>query len=173
MSLQNDLYLLNAYFNKIITDSLAFWNDHLFSGKTVIADRSQHTWDELKASGNLGLINNDSLINGLYKFYSYYDSRIANFNQLPLEVRFNLRETQGRTHHLIDIDRFHLSGFTKSPSKGNFIRILNDQKVREALALIMVSSIYNIPWFEELLIQSQSIVKYMEENIPEVIEQEY
>jgi len=124
----------------------------------------------LKASGKLSLLQNDFLVNQLYKFYNYYDSRVANFNQLPMQTRFDLRRTQSKIMHLEDIERYHDSNYSMSPGKEFFFDVFENEEIPGLLREIIISSHFNIRWFEELLLQSQGIIRYMEENIPELRE---
>jgi len=155
-----------------IEDSLAYWKNLIAVGNTIIADRTPHAWDELKFSGGLGILQDDALSTQLYEFYSNYDLRIANFKELPQLARVDIRRTKTKLVYLIDLKRYQQSNFQKAPGKDLFIRMLNNQEMPGLIREVYISCIYNIPWFEELLLQSRGIVTYMEENVSEIIKQE-
>ena len=150
---------------KYIDDSLKLHHYQLETTYSVNVDRNKNTWDELNASGQLLTLKNDKLNEYLFKYYSFYDSRIKNFNELPKEVRLNNRKLGSPCSSLDNLIRVRESNGTISPNAQWFSCWLNHPDMHGLVISILETCYWNIDWFTELKTQAQSIIAYMEENI--------
>jgi len=156
--------------NKFIGDSIKFIQDQFISSNSVAVDRTKNTWDNLNSSGQLLSLKDDELNKKLFEYYTYYDSRIKNFNELPKEIRLKYRievapcYDLGNVQMLLEMDPNMIH-----PDSKWFSCFLSLDELHDSLISIYLSSSLNINWFGEVKTQVQSIIEYMEKNLaPEI-----
>ena len=79
--------------DKYVSDSLKIFQNQFKASKSVAIDRTKNTWDNLNTSGQLLSLKEDILNNKLFEYYTFYDSRTKNFNELPKDVRLEFRKS--------------------------------------------------------------------------------
>ena len=157
--------------DKYVSDSLEFVQNQFIAANTVAVDRTKNTWDNLNSSGQLLSLKEQELNTKLFEYYSFYDSRIKNFNELPRQKRLEFRMSTSPCDNLEIYDNDKDKG--KDKDKTGLVSVNHDwfycylhlDGVHESLIPIFISSRYNIIWFNELKTQAQSIIAYMEQNI--------
>jgi hypothetical protein len=80
----------------LIKDSFEFSNNLWAAEKIFIVQRSENTFDKLRTSGLSGIINNDSLINVLDRFYKNFDIRITEFNGVVVNLNLQTEILVGK-----------------------------------------------------------------------------
>jgi len=152
--------------DKYVSDSLAFVQNQFFAANTVAVDRTKNTWDNLNSSGQLLSLKEQELNTKLFEYYSFYDSRIKNFNELPRQKRLEFRMSTSPCDNLeiYDKDKDTDNPGLVSVNHDWFYCYLHLDGIHESLMPIFISSRYNIIWFNELKTQAQSIIAYMEQN---------
>ena len=161
-----------------ITDSMAFWSAVIECARSFIPKRLPNLWDELKSTGQLSLINNDSLTNLLQEFYAYYDSRIANYNRLPESLKQDLRKHQSSFYKVSDFKKSTTPDYSFIyelgivGSENVFRSYLDDLSAQILHSAIATSAIWNIQFFGELSHQAQHISSYMEETYSDILDLE-
>jgi len=150
--------------DKHVSDSLEFVQNQFIAANTVAVDRTKNTWDNLNSSGQLLALKEQELNTKLFEYYSFYDSRIKNFNELPRQKRLEFRMSTSPCDNLEIYDNDQDKTGLFSVNHDWFYCYLHLDGVHESLMPIFVSSRYNIIWFNELKTQAQSIIAYMEQN---------
>jgi len=156
---------------KYIGDSLKFFQNMALPMGSVAVNRTKNTWDNLNTSGQLLTLNEDTLNKKLFDYYTYYDGRILNFNELPKEARLKFRKAVTVCYNLENADRLlevrrHGS---INPNSNFFSCFFNLDEMHDDLIAIYISSSLNIDWFTELKTQAQSIIDYMEKSLAKEI----
>jgi len=156
---------------KDISDSLKFFQNMYLSMGSVAVNRTKNTWDNLNTSGQLLTLKEDTMIKKLFDYYTYYDSRIKNFNELPQEVRLKFRKSGTDCYNLENADRL-LEGRRHGlihPNSSFFSCFLNSAEMHNDLIAVYISSGLNVDWFTELKALAQSNIGYMEQNLRQEI----
>ncbi len=149
-----------------IEDTVVFSHNWSVSSWPLVIDRIENTFYELETSGQSAIIRDDLLDNQLHQFYHKYDSRVSNFNEYPKWVRLEKRKLSYKSGTLDD----YLFQKANKVETSNFINeVLNNELNYQLLLGIIKSCDYNIGFFEELSKEAKSIITYIEENYPEVI----
>ena len=152
--------------NKFIGDSIKFIQNQFNTSSSVAVDRTKNTWDNLNSSGQLLSLKEEELNKKLFDYYTYYDSRIKNFNELPKEIRLKYRKEVAPCFDLGNVQML----LEQNP---NLIRLnakwflcfLFLDELHDSLISIYITCSLNINWFGEAKTQVQSIIKYMEQNL--------
>jgi len=147
-----------------VNDSLKFLKNQLEVVNSVLVERYKNTWDNLNESGQLLSLKDDELNKRLLEYYRFYDSRIENFNQLPVEVRLAQRKFAGNCYEFENLVRRRESNNAILLNPEWFSCFFSLEGLRLNLIYILESCYYNITWFGELKTQAQSIIEYMEKN---------
>ena len=147
-----------------INDSIKFFRTQFIVSNSIAVDRTQNTWDNLNASGQLLSLKEDDLTKELFDYYNYYDSRILNFSELPQQARFDFRKLDAKCTGLTDIVKINAYQISTPPNPSYFPCFLALDGLHESLIFILQSCYFNINWFTELKTQAQAIIAYMEEN---------
>jgi len=148
--------------DKYVSDSLKFYQNQFNASKSVSVDRTKNTWDNLNSSGQLLSLKEDILNKKLFEYYTYYDSRIKNFNELPQDVRLKFRKSSVQCDDLENMTKIFEGNGLIYPNARWFSCYLHLDGVHESLIPIFISSHHNINWFSKLKTQAQSIIDYME-----------
>ena len=151
--------------DKFINDSLKFHHYQIEATYSITVDRNNNTWDDLKTSGQLLTLKDDKLNEQLFQYYSFYDSRIKNFNELAQEIRLNNRKVGTPCIDLKDLQRVRESKYSVYPKASFFSCWLSHPGIHGIIMGVFESSLWNIDWFTELKTQALSIIDYMEENL--------
>jgi hypothetical protein len=170
MQEESSMYILKVLESqrKYLEDSLEFARNEIIVNRLVDVDRDKNTWDELNGAGRLNILSDDSLTILLLNFYSEYDYRARNFNEIPRNARMRARRTGGDCIDLETIQRFHYNDFKRPPTSVFFDCWINNEETLGAVRSILVTSFWNIPWFTELGEQAQAIISYMEKSYPDI-----
>jgi hypothetical protein len=148
---------------KFIRDTVQFTKNYFATAHLLIVQRNLNTFDELRSSGQNGLLKNDSLINLLDRFYKNFDHGIANFQGYPLQLRMDLRRI---IFPMGNVDDFKYSYKTQKLAPAYLREYLKSEAVYEFLLSILRTSHYNINLFNGLLVDVTELMKFMEENYP-------
>jgi len=151
--------------NKHINDSVKFFRSQFIVSNSIAVHRTQNTWDNLTASGQLLSLKEDALTKSLFEYYNYYDSRILNFSELPQQARFDFRKLDAKCTGLKDIVKTNTYQISTPPNPSYFPCFLALDGLHESLIFILQSCYLNINWFTELKTQAQSVIEYMEKNL--------
>jgi Family of unknown function (DUF6090) len=152
--------------DKYVSDSLKFFQNQFKASRSVTTERTKNTWDNLNTSGQLLSLKEDILNKKLFEYYTFYDSRIKNFNELPKDVRLKFRKSSVYCDDLENMSKILDGNGLIHPNSHWFSCYLYLDGVHESLIPIFISSHYNINWFTQLKTQAQSIIYYMEvENL--------
>jgi len=148
--------------DKYVSDSLKFFQNQFKASSSVTTERTKNTWDNLNTSGQLLSLKEDILNKKLFEYYTFYDSRIKNFNELPKDVRLKFRKSSVPCDDLENMSKIFGGNGLTHPNSRWFSCYLYLDGVHESLIPIFISSHYNINWFTQLKTQAQSIIDYME-----------
>ena len=108
---------------------------------------------ELKSSGQLDILRDDSLSTMLGDFFYLFDARIENFNEIPRKSREQLRELVSSTHSSGELKILYEKQDWRSHtpySNSRLVTILNHPSVEDIISSITISSIVNLEFFGEL-----------------------
>jgi hypothetical protein len=150
--------------DKYVSDSLTFIENQFIAASSVTVERTKNTWDNLNTSGQLLSLKDEELNTKLFDYYTFYDSRIKNFNELPKEARLEFRISTGPCDKLENHEIRQEGTGLILPNYNWFSCYLNLEEAFESLVSIYISSYHNITWFEQLKTHAQSIIEYMEQN---------
>jgi hypothetical protein len=130
------------------------------------SERDENTWDGLGVQGNQILIENDSLIDLLNKFYTGFDRLIERFNQLPKKSRMDLRELSSQCHNTKDLKFYYENGVVNYGGVTSDILncFLSNNILPKLVSTITMTSIVNQEYYMEIKKMGQSILLYMEDN---------
>jgi len=156
--------------DKYVSDSLKFIENQFIASGSVTVDRTNNTWDNLNTSGQLLSLKDEKLNTKLFEYYTFYDSRIKNFNELPKEARLEFRMSTSPCDKLKNQEIRQEGTGLIFPNFNWFSCYLYLEEAFESLVSIYISSYYNIIWFEQLKTQAQSIIAYMEQSHYKLIE---
>ncbi len=151
--------------DKYVSDSLKFIQYQFLAANTVTVDRTKNTWDNLNSSGQLLSLKAEELNSKLFEYYTFYDSRIKNFNELPRQKRLEFRLSTDLCDNLKNQSNINEATGLIYPNYDWFDCYLNLDGVHQVLMPVFISCRYNITWFTQLKTQAQSIIEYMEQNI--------
>ena len=167
---QSARYLLNIMeaAEGVIVDSIVFVQHEIKLVEMVEVDRAQNTWDELSASGSLGLLNDGDLEKILQDYYSFYDRIALNFNEVPRNARMKARDMGGNCFDLKSFERFHGSGFKTPPTGQWFSCYRENQEILRTIRLILVTCFWNLQWFDEVIDQAEGVNSYLVKTYPEL-----
>ena len=142
----------------------------------VIAQRLPSTWDELRSTGQLAIIHNDSLSNFLQSFYAYYDSRVSNFNRIQASLREDFRILMSNFYKVDEFKNSILNDYQfKNQSmiimanSSTIQQIIEEPTFPQLISSIATGTIYSIQFFSTLSSQAQSIISYMEKNYGDIL----
>ena len=152
--------------DKFVTDSSLFVDQNLTTSQIIPVQRQSNTWDELKATGQLGVIANDSLKTLVKDFYEQYDTRIYQYLETPGQVRNANRTTMQECLHKTSTDKFWEEGGNKNHDKSWFSCYLNNPKALKEVRVIYSSTYWQLHHFNKLLNKGQSVSEYMDKTIP-------
>jgi len=132
----------------------------------ISSERDDNTWDGLGVQGNQILIENDSLINLLNKFYTGFDRLNERFNQLPKKSRMDLRELVSQCHNTKDLKFYYENGIDNyGEASTNLLNChLSIGILPKLVSSITISSIVSKEFYMEIKKIGQSILLYMEDN---------
>ena len=152
--------------NKFISDSIKFIQKQFITSHSVAVDRTKNTWDNLNSSGQLLSLKEEELNKKLFDYYTYYDSRIKHFNELPKEIRLKYRIEVAPCYDLGNVQML----LEQNPNLISinakwFSCFLSMDELHDSLISIYLSSSLNINWFGEVKTQAQSIIEYIEDNL--------
>jgi len=150
--------------DKHITDSSLFVSNVLDASSVLDVRRKNRTWDELRSSGRMAIINNDSLDKLLKEFYGYYDKQVYQFSETPAKIREKNRTKSSRCQDLSSVNRYWKNGGDKSFNKSWFTCFTNDPLVIEDVNAIHVSTYWQIHHFTFIKEEGQSIIEYMDKT---------
>jgi len=150
--------------DRYIQDSIKFMNQQGEIVNSVLVERYKNTWDNLNESGQLLSLYNDDLNKKLLEYYRFYDSRIDNFKQLPVEARLASRKFAANCFEFDYLVKRRETDTIILPNPEWFQCYLSLEGLKLNLFYILESCYYNIDWFAQLKTQAQSIIAYMEES---------
>jgi hypothetical protein len=132
----------------------------------IPGERNENTWDGLRVQGNQILIENDSLIDLLNKFYIDFDRLIERFNQLPKKSRMDLRELVSQCHNTKGLEFYHENGLGKyGEAPSDLLNChLSINILPKLVSSITMSAIVNKEFYMEIKKIGLSIILYMEDN---------
>ena len=148
-----------------IADSSLFVSNTLMTSAVIDVRRQNRTWDELISSGQIAIINNDSLDYLLKTFYDYYDKQVYQFSETPAQSREKNRTAISRCADLSSIDRYWNKEGDKGFNKSWFRCIINDPEIKKDIAVIYQSTYWQIFHFTRVKEEGQSIIDYMDNRI--------
>ncbi len=148
--------------DKHIPDSSLFVSNVLNANSVIDVSRTRKTWDELKSSGRIAIIENDSLDKLLSDFYSSYDKQIYQFSENPAQMRSQNRTISAQCIDVSSTDRYWKVNGDKSYHKTWFTCFLNNPEVKKNFNSIHVSSYWQIFHFERIKKEAQSIGTYLD-----------
>jgi len=151
--------------DKNIADSSLFVSNILNTNAVIDVRRNNRTWDELRSTGRISMIENDSLDKLLTSFYGYYDKQIYQFSENPAQTRSQNRTISAKCKDLSSINRYWKEGGDKSYNKSWFTCLLNNPEVKKNINSIHVSTYWQIHHFEKIKIEAQSIIDYLDKLI--------
>lgn len=151
--------------DKFIADSSLFVSNVLNTNSVIDVRRNDRTWDELRSSGKISMIENDSLDKLLTEFYGYYDKQVYQFSENPAQTRSQNRTISARCKDLSSINRYWKEGGDKSHNKSWFTCLLNNPEVKMNVNSIHVSTYWQIHHFEKIKIEAQLIIEYLDKII--------
>jgi len=148
--------------NKYVSDSVAFVAQNLSTNMPISVNRRDNTYDELKATGKLGMIANDSVITRVKQFYEVYDYRISQYFETPAQARKENRTTFQECLDKASADRYE-QGETgkKQYNKSWFECYLNNKKAEIEVRIIYSSSHWQAKHFKNVRKTGQSVIDYM------------
>jgi hypothetical protein len=155
--------------NRHVDDSILFMKNQGEVVNSVLVERYKNTWDNLNESGQLLSLKDDELNIRLLEYYRFFDSRIENFNQLPVEVRLAQRKFAGLCFEFDSLVQRRESNNAILPNPEWYGCFLALEGLKVNLIYILESCYYNINWFTQLKTQAQSIIEYMEQNLAQEI----
>ena len=160
-------YVLNDFEspNKTIQDTLRFTKHYWATTRLFIVERDLNTFDQLKSSGQSGLLNNDSLSNALDQFYKNFDTRILNFKEYPLQIRMDLRRA---TFPIGNMKDFKNELQNDKLSSAYLEEFLNSEIMYEHLLSILKTCRFNTNFFTELKEEALQLIQRMEVEYPEL-----
>jgi len=153
--------------DKFVADSSLFVDQNLKTSQIIPVQRQSNTWDELKATGQIGIIANDSLKTLLKQFYEQYDTRIYRYLETPGQVRNANRTTMQECLSKTSTDKFWKEGGNKNYDKSWFSCYLNSPEALKEIRAIYSSTHWQEKWFKDLLNIGQSVIVYMDKTLPE------
>ena len=127
--------------------------------------RYPQTFDALIGLGNQEILDNDSLLTMLTKFYFDYDEMLLHFSDLPQEFRSEWRK--------YNIKISNLAGNTDPPSTPQRINeikeiVQSDEAYQLLLGLVATSNNFLV-YFENIRQDALSIKSYLEDNYEVVL----
>lgn len=161
-------FVLNIFESKdkFVADSSLFVDQNLNTSQIIPVQRQSNTWDELNATGQVGIIDNDSLKLLVKQFYEQYDTRIYQYLETPGQVRNANRTTMQECLNRIGTDKFWKEGGNKNHDKSWFSCYLNNPKALKEIRVIYSSTHWQLHHFNKLLNKGQSVIEYMDKTIP-------
>jgi hypothetical protein len=151
--------------DKNIADSSLFVSNILNTNAVIDVRRNNRTWDELRSTGIISMIENDSLDKLLTSFYGYYDKQVYQFSENPAQTRSQNRTISAKCKDLSSINRYWKEGGDKSYNKSWFTCLLNNPEVKKNINSIHVSTYWQIHHFEKIKIEALSIINYLDKLI--------
>ena len=159
--------------NQYLADSTKFRDDLVKSVFPIEIERQRNTWDELNVSGSQNIYRDDSLDIQLLRFYSNWGNRIISFSDAGREVRSEARKINAHCVNPLLLNNASFESFRSQRYRNEFLQCtLNNDKLRILFRGILASGMMQIPQFEPLLTQAQSIISYMEETYPDLLDKE-
>ena len=145
-------------------DSVMVLQDVINTSMSIIAERNENAFDQLMSNGNLKLIVDKTLVNKLTDFYKSYDSRLANLNLSPQEIRMTWRTTNSLFYSLSDLRLAQKNDYQVALSPNYYQHLQNSQKAYEILITIQPSCHFNIKWLNDLRSLGFTVKSYMEKE---------
>ena len=138
----------------------------------IVVERNQNTYDGNKVAGTLGVMKDDSLRKMLDDFYTLFDRRISNFNDVPNYVRSNYRQVLSETYMYDDLVGLYRSKPWQSyqPDESHLKRFYGVEDAPAFLSSLLVTAVVNIQFFGQLKNQAEAIMSYLEDSYPELVE---
>ena len=152
--------------DKYVADSIKFVNQTISTNAPIPVQRQTNTYDELKATGQLSIVANDSLISKVSQFYEEYDSRIYQYLETPGQVRYQNRTTFQECLNKVATDNYWEEKGTNNYKKSWFNCFLNSPKALTEVRVIYSSTHWQLHHFNRLLNTGQSVVEYLDKAIP-------
>ena len=161
-------FLINTIDNPQLAEDSAnyFVKSIEFAGYTSFPVISDNTFEEIKSSGKLSLITNESIRGALQQYYSWTTKR-NQYNFIREDIQLNyLNEQEGilNAEQQISMGSFaDPRKFNKSEAKATYDRMIQKPDFLALLPIIIKSQIRTCETFED--IKQQSIdLKFMIEN---------
>jgi len=147
--------------DKYIADSSLFVSNVLNTNAVIDVRRNNRTWDELRSSGQIAMIENDSLNELLSGFYGYFDKQVYQFSETPAKIRKQNRTISARCKDLSSVNRYWKEGGDKSYNKSWFNCFIDNPEVKMNINSIHVSTYWQIHHFTFIKEKGQSIINYL------------
>lgn len=152
--------------DKYVLDSVGFISQNLLTNMVIPVNRQKNTYDELKATGMLGMISNDSIISKVKEFYELYDHRISQFLETPAQARRENRTTFQECLDKSSIDRYE-QGETgnKQYNASWFNCYLNNKKAEIEVRIIYSTSYWQIKNLNKVRLKGLSVIDFLDDIV--------
>jgi len=152
--------------DKYVADSVAFISQNSLTNMVIPVNRRKNTYDELKATGMLGMIKNDSVISKVKEFYEVYDLRISQFLETPAQARRENRTTFQECLDKSSIDRYEQGEKGKKQyNKSWFDCYLNNKKAEIEVRIIYSTSYWQIKHLNNVRLNGLSVIDYLDDIV--------
>ena len=149
--------------DKYVADSVAFISQGIITNLAIPINRRKNTYDELKATGMLGIISNDSVISKVKEFYEVYDHRINQFLETPAQARRENRTTFQECLDKSSIDRYEQGETGKKQYNSSWFECyLNNKKAEVEVGIIYSTSYWQIKNLNNVRLKGLSVIDYLD-----------
>ena len=130
----------------------------------IPVERERSIWDELRIRESEIHLMGDSLKAEIDQFYTSFDLQIERFNQLPKDVRQDLRRISALCHTSESILSIHENGVNTYGASSAILRhcILSNEKAYALVGAIAMSCIVNISIYDTLQERAEVLLSEME-----------
>ena len=168
---QSGTLVLRFYENKDEFDAdynVLYPHVHTNLPTNIVVERNQNTYDGNKVAGTLGVMKDDSLRKMLDDFYTLFDRRISNFNDVPNYVRSNYRKQLSETYSYENLVDLYESRTWQSyqPDEAHLKRFYDVEDAPDYLSSLVVTAVVNLQFFGQLKDQAKDVRSYLEETYP-------
>ena len=152
-------------------DPRDFWYNFQILPWPIVTDRLENEYDGLLSKNMVNILRDDTLEKMLFEYYSFYDSRIENFKDLPQKVRTDIRRIDIRMQNSLIMknpDDLHLLE-TPGAEEAMVIftsRMLKHPESESLVKEIIITSYRNLQWFKPILESTKDIQKYIGDTYP-------
>ena len=149
---------------KYVADSVAFISQNIITNMAIPVNRPKNTYDELKATGMLGIISNDSVISKVKEFYEVYDHRINQFLETPAQARRENRTTFQECLDKSSIDRYEKGETGKKQYNASWFECyLNNKKAEIEVGIIYSTSYWQIKNLNNVKQKGLSVINFLDD----------